>query len=124
MFGKAAHKGPQTVTLPDGRQVTLDRDFSAYTIEELAALGITPGLGEPTSVQVIARAGRQGRDTARLVMVPTLLMPAAMFGFTVVLASGKGGTWARPAFLVEIGVLAIASFALLARGRRPQRPRN
>jgi len=55
IFRKAKRNREETVTLPDGRQITLDRDWSEYTIEELAALGITPGMGGGVTAVVIPR---------------------------------------------------------------------
>lgn len=52
IFRKAKRNKEETITLPDGRQVTLDRDWSEYTIEDLAALGITPGMGGGADIRV------------------------------------------------------------------------
>lgn len=46
------------VELPDGRHVTLDRPFSAYSAPELAELGILPSLGDGATVQIIPTGGR------------------------------------------------------------------
>jgi hypothetical protein len=55
IFRKARRIRNETITLPDGRQITLDRDWSEYTIEELATLGITPGMGAETGTEVVVR---------------------------------------------------------------------
>jgi hypothetical protein len=38
------------VRLPDGTEVVLPRELGELTVEELAELGITPGMGEPSTV--------------------------------------------------------------------------
>jgi len=53
IFRKAKRNREETITLPDGRQVTLDRDWSEYTIDDLAALGITPGMGADTGMEIV-----------------------------------------------------------------------
>lgn len=58
---KGKRNREETVTLPDGRQITLDRDWSEYTIEELAALGITPGMGGDIFAVVIPQDPRWTR---------------------------------------------------------------
>ena len=65
IFRKAKRNREETVTLPDGRQITLDRDWSEYTIEELAALGITPGMGGGAAV-VVRVIPRDPRWTRRV----------------------------------------------------------
>lgn len=52
---KRRRRAATTVTLPNGSQVVLDRPFSEYTIDELAVLGITPGMGDGATVRVAAR---------------------------------------------------------------------
>jgi hypothetical protein len=39
--------------LPDGTEVVLPREFGELTVEELAALGITPGMGEPSTASLV-----------------------------------------------------------------------
>ncbi|MGC4174354.1 hypothetical protein [Demequina sp.] len=57
---KPAHAKDSVVHLPDGTSVTLDRPFSEYTIEELAALGIKPGLGGEDLIAMISRDPQDG----------------------------------------------------------------
>lgn len=73
MFGRATHKREEKVTLPDGRQISLDRDFSEYTIEELAALGITPGQGGAATAKLIPRGLPGARVSARAAIVGAVL---------------------------------------------------
>jgi hypothetical protein len=46
------------VTLPDGRRVTLDRPWHEYSTEDLAALGITPGMGGEDIIAVVGDRDR------------------------------------------------------------------
>lgn len=67
IFRKAKRNQGETITLPDGRQITLDRDWSAYTIEELAAWGITPGMGADTGMEIVVMVSpRDPRWTRRI----------------------------------------------------------
>lgn len=48
-------KSPLRAELPDGSTVVLDRPFSEYTIDELAALGITSDMGDGASIALIKK---------------------------------------------------------------------
>lgn len=54
----------------------------------------------------------------RIALVTTSLGAAAVFGFSVVLAAGKGGEWAFPTYLAVIAVVAIVGFTLMIRVQR------
>ncbi len=56
-LGRNEHPAGE-VTLPDGRRVTLDRPFHEYSIGELAALGITPGMGGDDLVAIVGDSHR------------------------------------------------------------------
>lgn len=58
---KPAHANATKFELPDGTQVELDRPFSEYTSAELAALGITPGLGGEDTIAIIAPDSPRGQ---------------------------------------------------------------
>ena len=58
MLRLRTEKLPLEVTLPDGTRVTLDRPWHEYSIEDLAALGITPGMGGADVIAVIGRDER------------------------------------------------------------------
>jgi hypothetical protein len=64
IFGKGRRPRELAVTLPNGQTITLDRAFSDYSTAELAALGITPGLGGGAVAWVVpqARQSRTGRE--------------------------------------------------------------
>jgi|GEM_PF-4354279 len=54
----------------------------------------------------------------RIAPVLVAFAAAAVFAFSVVLNSGKGGTWALPAFVMFSAVLVLVGLALLVRTLR------
>jgi hypothetical protein len=46
----SAERRHRTVRLSDGAEIVLPGDFGNLTVDELAALGITPDTGEPSEV--------------------------------------------------------------------------
>jgi len=56
----------------------------------------------------------------RIALMVNSLVAAAVFGFSLVLAAGKGGDWAFPTYLAVVAVTAIVAFTLMIRMQRAQ----
>jgi predicted MFS family arabinose efflux permease len=56
----------------------------------------------------------------RIAIMVNSLVAAAVFGFSLVLAAGKGRDWALPTVLAIIAVVAIVGIALIVRVQRAQ----
>ncbi len=52
-----------------------------------------------------------------IALVTSGLAIAALFAFSLVLQSGKGGTWAFPTFLTFMAIVAVTGFVLLIRAQ-------
>jgi hypothetical protein len=53
LLRRSPGRSGSAVRLPDGTEVVLPREFGELTVEELAALGITPGMGEPSTASLV-----------------------------------------------------------------------
>lgn len=56
----------------------------------------------------------------QIALLTVTLEASSVFALAVALGSGKGGSWALPAFLAVAATIAIVGLVLLARAQRAQ----